>query len=123
MATGLYIHRWYRAYRGRFTALDSRALDLIYDTKFRIFSIAMTTALVAIFCRCVYRIVEMAGGWGNPVMRDQTSFIVLEGAFIAYATGVQTTFHPGFCFPQMSSPISSIAMRKSEVERGNNNRF
>ena len=24
-------------------------------------------------------IAEMAGGWGNPIMQDEPSFIVLEG--------------------------------------------
>lgn len=46
---------------------------------FRCFPVAMATAYVAIFTRCLYRIPELVGGWANPIMRDEISFAVLEG--------------------------------------------
>lgn len=49
------------------------------DARFRLFCYAVAGAYVGILIRCIYRIAEMAGGWGNPIMQDEPSFVVLEG--------------------------------------------
>ena len=72
------------------------------DIKFKLFAFGIVTAFIAVFLRCVYRIAEMSGGWANPIQRDEASYIAFEGALIAYATMVQTIFHPGYCFPQLT---------------------
>jgi hypothetical protein len=41
--------------------------------------IAISVAYTAILIRCVYRIAEMAGGWGDPIMQNQWLFVVLDG--------------------------------------------
>ncbi|RMZ80795.1 hypothetical protein DV737_g2842, partial [Chaetothyriales sp. CBS 132003] len=69
--------------------------------KFRLFSVAIATAFLTIYIRCIYRLPEMAGGWGNPLMREQTEFLVLDGMMIAIASTLMTVFHPGFFFPPM----------------------
>ena len=46
---------------------------------FRLFCVAIGIAFVAIFIRCVYRLPEMAGGWGNPLMRKENEFLLLDG--------------------------------------------
>jgi hypothetical protein len=51
--------------------------------------------------RCIYRIPEMAGGWGNPRMRDEPVFLGLDGAMVALASVAFTVAHPGFMFPPM----------------------
>jgi len=43
----------------------------------------------------------MAGGWGNPRMRDEPVFLVLDGAMVALASIAFTVAHPGFMFPPM----------------------
>lgn len=55
------------------------AKDNLKISRFRGFLIAMATVYMAIFCRCLYRIPELVGGWANPIMRDEISFAVLEG--------------------------------------------
>lgn len=62
--------------------------------KFRMFVYAVSAAYGGILIRCIYRLVrrdlnverltfgriaEMAGGWGNHIMRDEPSYVVLEG--------------------------------------------
>lgn len=89
--------------------LSKTAAQTLADTRFRLFVLALITAFIAVFARCVYRIAEMAGGWANKIMRDEPSYIALEGALIAYATAVQTLLHPGYCFPQLTG-------RKNEKE-------
>ncbi|KAK2628394.1 hypothetical protein QTJ16_001497 [Diplocarpon rosae] len=63
-------------------AVDPSAKTLLRQRKFKGFIAAIVVAFVAVFLRCVYRIVEMVGGWANPIMRDEPSFIVFEGVYV-----------------------------------------
>ncbi|EXJ91245.1 hypothetical protein A1O1_04355 [Capronia coronata CBS 617.96] len=87
--------------------LSPEAAATLGDRKFRLFALGVITAWAAIFIRCIYRIVEMAGGWGNTIMRNEIGFIILEGVMLVWATLVQTAFHPGYCFPRLSSKWSA----------------
>jgi hypothetical protein len=46
---------------------------------FRFYVGAASVAFITVFIRSVYRIPEMVGGWGNPLMQNQTEFLVLDG--------------------------------------------
>ena len=46
---------------------------------FRIFCVAIAVSFLTIFIRCVYRLPEMAGGWGNGLMRKENEFLILDG--------------------------------------------
>ncbi|KAI8293704.1 Sphingoid long-chain base transporter RSB1 [Colletotrichum sp. SAR 10_98] len=46
---------------------------------FRFYLAASAAAFIVIFIRCIYRLPEMAGGWGNPLMRKEEEFVVLDG--------------------------------------------
>ncbi|KAJ4523183.1 hypothetical protein HRR78_000676 [Exophiala dermatitidis] len=46
---------------------------------FRIFCFATGLAFTTIFIRCIYRLPEMAGGWGNPLMQNEREFLILDG--------------------------------------------
>ncbi|KAI9711516.1 MAG: hypothetical protein M1820_002080 [Bogoriella megaspora] len=75
--------------------LSENRIHIVDSRDFRLFLIGICLALVAIYIRSVYRyeaskveiastdqwnrIVEMAGGWKNPVMQNEASFIILEG--------------------------------------------
>lgn len=50
-----------------------------------------------------FSIAEMAGGWGNTIMQDEPSFLVLDASLVAVAVYLLTIFHPGIYFPQMSN--------------------
>ena len=61
----------------------------------------------------------MAKGWGNPIMQDQTDFIVLDGVMITIATLCLTAFHPGLVFPEMqmhgkTNPIGEFTTAEAE---------
>ncbi|KAL8801817.1 MAG: hypothetical protein Q9182_004224 [Xanthomendoza sp. 2 TL-2023] len=79
------------------------ASELLQSTKFRLFTAGLVTAYLTILIRCVYRIAELAGGWKNDIMQNETEFIVLEGVVIVIAVLCLTAFHPGYCFPPMQS--------------------
>ncbi|UNI13249.1 hypothetical protein JDV02_000006 [Purpureocillium takamizusanense] len=93
---------WRRAARHVSSGKASReTLALWNDGRFRQFVWAVTAAYMAILVRCVYRIVEMSGGWGNHIMQDQPSFLVLDSTLVLIAVYLLTIFHPGIFFPQM----------------------
>jgi hypothetical protein len=78
VVAGLYAwRRWQATKKGH--ALSPAAAATLQNTKFRLFIFGAAIAWLTIFTRCVYRIIEMAGGWRNPIMQDQASFIALEG--------------------------------------------
>jgi hypothetical protein len=68
---------------------------------------------LGIYVRCVYRIPELTGGWRSELMREETEFIILEGAMIVLSVLVLTVFHPGYCFPALGNTIG-----KNRAARG-----
>lgn len=86
--------------------IDPDALRLWEDKKFWVFVRAIWGAYGVIFARCIYRIAEMAGGWGNPIMQDEPSFIALDSSAMSIAVILLTFFTPGVLFPQMAARMS-----------------
>ncbi|KAI1079156.1 RTA1-domain-containing protein [Whalleya microplaca] len=84
------------------------------DRRFRLFLYAVGGAYAGILIRCIYRIAEMAGGWGNPIMQDEPSFIVLEGFMILIPVVLLTAFPPGFLFPHMAEREAQRFRRKEK---------
>jgi len=98
------------------------SLRVWQDKKFRMFGFAVSGAYFAILTRCIYRLVqnphlsylltsadardhriaEMAGGWGNHIMQDEPSFLVLDSSLVLVTGFLLTAFHPGIFFPQMA---------------------
>ncbi|KAK0636647.1 RTA1 like protein-domain-containing protein [Bombardia bombarda] len=103
-ATDYYVRvsRWIRS-----PLADQDALALWRDSRFRMFVCAVAGAYSGIFIRCVYRIAEMAGGWGNKIMQDEPSFVVLEGFMVLVPCILLAAFPPGFLFPQMAARMSA----------------
>jgi hypothetical protein len=44
-----------------------------------IFVITSILAYLFVLIRCIYRLPEMAGGWGGEMMRKEADFMVLDG--------------------------------------------
>ncbi|KKY23708.1 putative rta1 domain [Phaeomoniella chlamydospora] len=75
--------------------------DFVSDKSFRIFCWGIGFAFLTIYIRCIYRIPEMSGGWGGPLMRKENDFYILDGMMCALATIAYTVVHPGIFFPPM----------------------
>ncbi|KAJ5281726.1 hypothetical protein N7478_007098 [Penicillium angulare] len=58
--------------------LSVDAQKLWEDRKFWFFWWGVVLAFTTTYVRCVYRIAEMAGGWRNKIMQDETGFIIFE---------------------------------------------
>ncbi|KAK1755425.1 RTA-like protein [Echria macrotheca] len=93
------------------------AVSLWRDKKFRLFVYAVVGAYCGILIRCIYRIAEMAGGWGNHIMQDEPSFIVLEGFMVLIACCLLAAFPPGFLFPQMAARMARVENAGTEKSK------
>ncbi|CZT24618.1 uncharacterized protein RCC_10343 [Ramularia collo-cygni] len=88
---------------------DLQNLPTSSHRRFQIFVAAEIFAFAAILTRCIYRLPEFAGGWGNPLMREETEFLILDGAMVALGVITFTLFHPGFWFPPMSGRSKKVS--------------
>jgi hypothetical protein len=61
------------------STLTTEGVYVLTSKGFKVFAIGLLVSSAAIYVRCVYRISELATGWANPIMRDEASFIVLDG--------------------------------------------
>ncbi|KAL7756862.1 hypothetical protein ACKLNR_013855 [Fusarium oxysporum f. sp. zingiberi] len=96
--------------------LEGNSLQAWRTLRFRLFLGGLTTAFMAIYIRCVYRIAEMRGGWGNKLMREQIPFIIFESVMILIATLSQTILHPGYFFPWFVDQTPKLDAESSFTE-------
>lgn len=47
--------------------------------KIKLFAAVVSLSYFTVLVRCIYRLPEMAGGWGNPLMRNEKEFLLLDG--------------------------------------------
>jgi hypothetical protein len=57
----------------------------------------------------------MAGGWGNHIMQDEPSFLVLDSSLVLVTGFLLTAFHPGLFFPQMATGFSEKNVTEAEM--------
>ncbi|GJC78573.1 sphingoid long-chain base transporter RSB1 [Colletotrichum liriopes] len=81
---------------------------------FRSFIYGVAVAYACVMVRCIYRVAEMAGGWGNHIMQDEVSFMILDGGLVLVCVTLLTVFHPGVYFPQMSKARAAQVGEKTE---------
>ncbi|KAM0330918.1 hypothetical protein ACHAQA_003874 [Verticillium albo-atrum] len=60
---------------------------------------AIACAYIAILIRCIYRIPEMAMGWGSSLMQNETVFLLFDGTMMLLSVVLLTAFHPFHLFP------------------------
>ena len=64
--------RYLRAQRGE-------AQKRILPTRFKVFLVFLTLAIMFILIRCAYRIDELSDGYNGPLIHNESLFIGLEG--------------------------------------------
>lgn len=47
--------------------------------KVKLFGLVIVLSYITVLIRCIYRLPEMAGGWGNALMRNEREFLLLDG--------------------------------------------
>jgi hypothetical protein len=73
-------------------------MELRDTKKFTWFQYALSTAVLLIFLRSVYRVAELQQGFNGPIANDEVSFMILEGPMIVLAVLAMTVLHPGIAF-------------------------
>ena len=58
---------------------------------------ALGVASTLIFIRCVYRLIELQGGFNGHLANDEVTFMIFEGPLIIGAVLALTIWHPGLC--------------------------
>ncbi|ERF68052.1 hypothetical protein EPUS_06442 [Endocarpon pusillum Z07020] len=53
-------------------------------------------AVICIFIRCIYRVIELSEGWDGDLIRNERIFIVLEGVMVLLAVYALHIGHPAF---------------------------
>ncbi|KAJ0384813.1 hypothetical protein COL922a_007598 [Colletotrichum nupharicola] len=94
---------------------DPSDLTLWNQKKFRMFIFSIIGAYACVMIRCIYRIAEMAGGWGNHIMQDEISFMILDGGLVLVCVSLLTIFHPGVFFPAMANARKVAVSEKSQT--------
>jgi len=102
-----------RNFRGE---LENATIELRNTRRFPGLITAIIIAYIAIVIRCIYRIIEMAGGWRNPVMQNQTSFILLDSVMCVIAALVLNAFHPGFLFKQSYATMKEEGLNLTNTQ-------
>lgn len=104
----VYIFR-YRKARSAHTVDEKSAYALDKEQgevklgKIKLFGSMIVLAYTTVLIRCIYRLPEMAGGWGNALMRQETEFLLLDGMMLGIACVVLTVFHPAYWFPPFAA--------------------
>ncbi|KAJ8099420.1 RTA-like protein [Lipomyces tetrasporus] len=62
--------------------------------KTKVFLFAVAVAVILVFVRSVYRVVEMAYGWDGYLMIEEGYFLVLDALMVALASWITFIFHP-----------------------------
>lgn len=86
-----YVWRVYQSRKTRTTPIQFPVSRL----RMTAFASFFSLAILFIFIRTVYRVIELAGGWTSKLYRTQTDFIVLEGVMIVLAVYCLNIGHPG----------------------------
>ncbi|KAK9364243.1 RTA1 like protein-domain-containing protein [Lipomyces starkeyi] len=63
--------------------------------KAKVFLCAVAAAVLLVFVRSVYRVVELSTGWSGYLMTEEGYFLVLDGLMVALASWIMWIFHPG----------------------------
>ncbi|KAH6975099.1 RTA1 like protein-domain-containing protein [Ilyonectria sp. MPI-CAGE-AT-0026] len=83
--------------------------------KIRIFVWAVIVAFIAIIIRCIYRVPEMASGWGRSLMKDELAFLILDGAMILISVVLLSVIHPCVFFPLVGNEKMVTELNKNTI--------
>ncbi|SCU85431.1 LAFA_0D15610g1_1 [Lachancea sp. 'fantastica'] len=86
---------------------------------FTYFPWALTFSVIFVYIRCIYRVVELAEGWGGNLITHEVYFVILDALMMSLATTILTVFYPGLAFKGRSVkiPIKS-ASNTEDISNG-----
>ncbi|EER34915.1 predicted protein [Candida tropicalis MYA-3404] len=106
-------------------AYKLNVLDETYDPKYyklrqmRLFGwlpLAITCAVIAVYIRCVYRVVELAQGWNGYLMVHEVFLLVLDASMMTICGLVFIPFHPYWVFGK-DNKLSRNTLKESKKNK------
>ncbi|KAI8648168.1 hypothetical protein NCS57_01484600 [Fusarium keratoplasticum] len=76
---------------------------------------AIFAAYILIIIRCIYRVPEMALGWGSSLMQNEALFYILDGVMILLAVTIICAFHPARFFPRLGRAKDMAAPTPAQI--------
>ncbi|KAI5966391.1 RSB1 [Candida pseudojiufengensis] len=98
---------------------NSKYATIRSHTLFPYMPLAMTVAVIVIYIRCVYRVVELIEGYGGYLMTHEIYLLILDATMIAIAGFIFFPFHPVWVFGKQNLvKLASIRKKldKNEIE-------
>ena len=86
---------------------------------FKAFMAGLILATILVLIRSIFRVAELWGGFDGPLWNNETDFMILDGAMMAFATILLTALHPGLAFGgQWHAANWSLKKNKTVAEDG-----
>lgn len=79
---------------------------------FKFFIPALCVAILFIYTRSIYRLVELSEGWSGYLMTTERFFLVLDGLMVLIATISLTVVYPGFCLGRDVIPVEGLHYKR-----------
>ncbi|RCK66785.1 Sphingoid long-chain base transporter RSB1 [Candida viswanathii] len=92
---------------------DARYYKIRQSRLFGWFPLAITVAVVVVYIRCIYRVVELAQGWNGYLMVHEIFLLVLDASMMSICGLVFIPFHPYWVFGK-ENVLKRSALRKSK---------
>ncbi|GMM35791.1 hypothetical protein DASC09_031160 [Saccharomycopsis crataegensis] len=88
---------------------------------FKWFPFIVLLGTIAIYTRCIYRVIELAQGWNGFLITHENYVFVLDGMMILLAAYVLIPpFYPGFIFGRNTKVVVPKSLKLSSQRRGLN---
>lgn len=81
---------------------------------FKFFIPALCIAILFIYIRSIYRLVELSEGWTGYLMETERFFLILDGLMVLIATITLTVVHPGFCLGRQQIAVEGLHYKRGK---------
>ncbi|KAK9466073.1 RTA1 like protein-domain-containing protein [Lipomyces arxii] len=83
----------------------------------KIFVIGALAAVVFVYIRSIYRVVELSIGWTGYLMAEEGYFLVLDTLMVFIATWIMWVLYPAWCYGRISvsNEHKTLVSQKSEL--------
>lgn len=117
----LFFFRVYRSYKKYGDAEFNPDFAHIRERKLLIpFIVVVSFAVVLIFVRSIYRLIELAEGWSSLLATDEIYFMILEALMVSLATCVISFISPGLAYGKNSHIYIDKSFRATFGKKSNN---
>ncbi|KAG7194939.1 uncharacterized protein KQ657_004048 [Scheffersomyces spartinae] len=101
------------------------SLDGFYNSKFQHirsrplfywFPLAITVSVLAVYIRCIYRVLELSQGWRGYLITHEIYLLILEALMMSIAGLIFIPFHPYFVFGKVNVVKLAAIKKKLDVD-------